>query len=307
MEATIVQFRELVASLQRYGLLKQHELTVSRSEVDDLRMLQASQENTTVTTSKESQALLNLNMKLQSTAVKAQSKTIDLELKKLEIEQLVDHMDIVLSYLPEPYHETEADSTAIYLLFKRIASKVDLLISTISTAHELPGALYQNSSEILVGVCELRGKLKYFATLNHRFAGTVSRCKPEDWVIFGRLLPEMNGVENKVDQWISAMRADDLNEGDTARELGSLLAQFDHLAETTLHRPELDIGETQLGLAWSFDYDLDNFAAAIGFARQAVLGLAADEGDCFDSMSRFADRSRHRHRCWGILTGGRSL
>ena len=36
--------------------------------------------------------------------------------------------------------------------------------------------------------------------------------------------------------------------------------------------------EQQLGHAYNVDCDLDNFAAAVGFARQAVLGLAADEG-----------------------------
>jgi dynactin 1 len=37
--------------------------------------------------------------------------------------------------------------------------------------------------------------------------------------------------------------------------------------------------EQQLGHAYNVDCDLDNFAAAVGFARQAVLGLAGDEGE----------------------------
>jgi dynactin 1 len=56
------------------------------------------------------------------------------------------------------------------------------------------------------------------------------------------------------------------------------LAQFEHLAETTFDRPDLGLGERQLDLALSFDYDLDNFAAAVGFARQAVLSFASEEG-----------------------------
>lgn len=37
--------------------------------------------------SNQSQAVMNLNLKLQSSATKAQAKTIDLELKKLEAQQ----------------------------------------------------------------------------------------------------------------------------------------------------------------------------------------------------------------------------
>lgn len=57
------------------------------------------------------------------------------------------------------------------------------------------------------------------------------------------------------------------------------MAQFDHLAATTFDRPQLDAGEVQLGLAYSFDHDLDNFAAAVGFARQAIVSLAREDGE----------------------------
>lgn len=58
-------------------------------------MQQATQESETASTSKDAQTLMNLNLKLQSTAAKAQSKTIDMELKRLEAAQLVEHMKII--------------------------------------------------------------------------------------------------------------------------------------------------------------------------------------------------------------------
>lgn len=66
-----------------------------RSEVETLRVQQASQEFETATSSKEAQAIMNMNLKLQSTAVKTQNKTIDIELKKLEAAQLAEHLRIV--------------------------------------------------------------------------------------------------------------------------------------------------------------------------------------------------------------------
>lgn len=58
----------------------------------------------------------------------------------------------------------------------------------------------------------------------------------------------------------------------------SLTAQFDHLGSIAFAKPELDIPEQQLALAYTVDYDLDNFAAAVGFARQAVHSLAQESG-----------------------------
>lgn len=262
MEATIGQFRELVANLQ--------------SEIDTLRVLQATQEYESATASKESQTLMNLNLKLQSSAAKTQSKTIDLELKKLEAAQLTEHLRIVQAYLPDPYLETEADSTTALLFFYRVASKVDMLINVISHLHGLPAALHSVQSEALVGVCELRGKLHHFATLNRRFAAVMRRASPDDWVSLGRVVGELTGVETRVDGWVGLAKADTFNEGDCARELVALIAQFNHLAEVMFNHPGLDAAEQQLDLAYNFDDDLDNFAAAVGFVRQAVVTLIND-------------------------------
>lgn len=75
------------------------------------------------------------------------------------------------------------------------------------------------------------------------------------------------------------IKSDEFNESECAQNLAGLIAQYENMADTALHRPDLDVGEMQVGLAHSFDCDLDNFAAAVGFARQAVFNLATDEGE----------------------------
>ncbi|WVR06294.1 hypothetical protein IAU60_003324 [Kwoniella sp. DSM 27419] len=264
MESTINQFRDLVADLQ--------------SEIDLLRFQQASQESETASTSKEAQALLNLNLKLQSTAVKAQTKTVDLELRKLESTQLAEHLTIITAYLPDAYNETDLDSTTLYLFFNRISAKVEILINVISQIHNIPNALYAStSSEAFVGVCELKGKLRHFAGLNKRFSGVMLRATTEDWIAYGKMLGETGGIEARVDGWLNAVKGDEFSESDCARELGSLINQFDHLADSAFNRPQLDMGEQQLALAHNVDCDLDNFAAAVGFARQAISTLVAED------------------------------
>ena len=58
-------------------------------------MLQASQQVDTAITSKEAQNIMNLNLRLQSTAAKVQNKAIDVELQVLEAAQLSEHLRIV--------------------------------------------------------------------------------------------------------------------------------------------------------------------------------------------------------------------
>lgn len=262
METTIGQFRELVSNLQ--------------AEIDELREQQATQEHDSAAASKESQALLNLNLKLQSSAVKTQSKTVDLELKKLEAAQLAEHLRIVQAYLPEAYLETEADSVSALLFFLRVGEKVNILTNVISNLHGLPGALHTVSSEAFVGVCELRGKLRTFATLNRRFAAIMRRTQPDDYVALGRVVGELAGVESRVDGWIASVKTDEFNDGECARELDALLAQFNHLAEVMFNHPGLDAGEQQVAAAYTLEDDLDNFAAAVGFVRTEIMALVKD-------------------------------
>lgn len=60
-----------------------------------MRIQQQTQEVMSASTSKEGQTLMNLNLKLQSSAARMQSKTVELELKKIEAAQLAEHMRII--------------------------------------------------------------------------------------------------------------------------------------------------------------------------------------------------------------------
>lgn len=80
-ETTIGQFRELVLSLQ--------------ADLEQLRQHQASRETESQSLTSQSQAMLNLNMKLQNSVLKGQVKTIDLELRKLDAQQALEHLSIV--------------------------------------------------------------------------------------------------------------------------------------------------------------------------------------------------------------------
>lgn len=56
----------------------------------------------------------------------------------------------------------------------------------------------------------------------------------------------------------------------------SFIAQYEHLATTYFLESIADLGVRQLDLVLGFDYDLDSFAAAVGFARQVIVAASLD-------------------------------
>lgn len=70
-------------------------MTDETSELDDVRAQHETHVNASAFNTKESQAVMNLNLKLQSSAVKTLGKTIELELRRLEAAQLAEHLRIV--------------------------------------------------------------------------------------------------------------------------------------------------------------------------------------------------------------------
>jgi len=89
-EYTITRFRDLVVNLQ--------------SDLEDMKASQQITENEAEELTARSRSMLDINMKLQITAAKAQNKTIDLELRKMEAEEAIEHLAVVqvstlISYL----------------------------------------------------------------------------------------------------------------------------------------------------------------------------------------------------------------
>lgn len=80
-EYTITRFRDLVVNLQ--------------SDLEDMKASQQLTENEAEELTARSRSMLDINMKLQITAAKAQNKTIDLELRKMEAEEAIEHLAVV--------------------------------------------------------------------------------------------------------------------------------------------------------------------------------------------------------------------
>lgn len=80
-EYTITRYRDVVLSLQ--------------NDLEDMRASQQITETESEQLTARSRAMMDMNLKLQITAAKAQNKTIDLELRRLEAEEAMEHLAVV--------------------------------------------------------------------------------------------------------------------------------------------------------------------------------------------------------------------
>ncbi|KAJ7774997.1 dynactin [Mycena metata] len=268
LEGTIGQFRDLVLQLQ--------------TELDSLRAQTQVAQTESQTAASQSAAMMSLNLKLQSSASKAQAKNIELEIKRMEARETRELLNIVQPYLPQIYVETDSDATSCYLFFQRLAYKADLIMTIVSQNNGLPDSLSGSVSDALVGVCDMRGRISALSTLCKRFAAVMRRCDVESFLNIGRLYQEMAPMEKRLDMHVDLLRRDQFREMECVTDVVKISAQFDHLAETYFSGFDYDLGERELGYLTSFDLDLDIFAASIGMTKTSIATLVQDDETVLD-------------------------
>lgn len=213
-EYTLSRFRELVTSLQ--------------GDLADMHASRAVTENESEQLNTRSRAMLDLNMKLQISAAKAQVKTIDLELRHMEAREAEQHLEIVTMFLPDSY-QTDRDSVLALLRFKRLASKADILSSFIKervNGQTLPG----HENELFEG-CGAMDKLAWVSCMCDRFINSISHCSLDQFAKYEGALYELEPVERALNGWIDGLKQDDLKEEKCSAELQRTIALMTHLGE----------------------------------------------------------------------------
>ncbi|KAG8679840.1 hypothetical protein FRC08_016710 [Ceratobasidium sp. 394] len=262
-EGTITQFRELVMHLQ--------------SELDTLREENQIHQTESSAQASQSAAILSLNMRLQSTAAKNQAKNIEFELRKLDAAQAREWLGIVQPYLPQVYVEVDADATACYMFFQRLAYKAELVANVVGSANGLPESLAGSVPESLVGVCEMRGRVYHLACLCKRFAAVLRKCDVATFHGVGRLYPDLLPMEKRLDMHVDLLRRDEFRIMECVSDVSKMLSQFEHLAETAFSGFDAGLAERELDLTMQLDCDLDSFVAAIGLTKTALENSVKDE------------------------------
>lgn len=291
---TFGQFRELVSNLQS-------ELEVAKAE-----QAEYAGEGGAGRKDLADQAMLNLNLKLQSSALKSQAKTVDLELGRLQASQATSHLEMVRSYLPNAYFEADADAVNCLLFFRRMAVKSDLIKSIVETNHDIQESLSGVVPEIMVSVCQMRHSIAHFSALSRQIAAVLRLAPTDVFLRGGRMYRENMAIERKVDSFIAALRREELKELDCGLEFGRFVKQFEDFSVALGgDENDSDLAAKEVGSANLIDHDLDTLIAALGYAKQQLAQLYADddvewemdgkniEDDLFDPLQELINRIRN--------------
>ncbi|KAH6620706.1 dynein associated protein-domain-containing protein, partial [Chaetomium sp. MPI-SDFR-AT-0129] len=214
MEYTLSRFRDLVASLQ--------------TDLDDMRASHAVTEHESEQLNTRSRAMLDLNQKLQLSAAKAQVKTIDLELRRMEAEEAAQHLEVVTQFLPAAYDRTESSVHAL-LRFKRLASKAAIINNSLKERINLP-PLPGHENDLFES-CDAIDKLTWVSSMCDRFVESISHCSTSQFDRYRGAHPELEPVERALNGWIENLRHDDFQPKQCSEELQRTITLMTHLGE----------------------------------------------------------------------------
>ncbi|KAJ5539431.1 hypothetical protein N7513_007763 [Penicillium frequentans] len=253
LEYTLSRFRELVTNLQ--------------ADLEDMRASQQISEAEATDLTTRSRAMMDLNMKLHASVSKAQTKSIDVELKRMEAEEAAQHLSIVKLYLPE-YYEGERNAVLALLRFQRVSFKAAVMSGTIRERIAEQSAI--SSHEEIFNALEVSEHLLWISTVCDRFVTYINACTPEQFNSTKAALFEMEPVERTLNFWIENLKKNEVNMAKFAVELQRSIALIAHLAETLLpSSPENFAGELSMRANLSQSY-LDHAATAIARLKALI-------------------------------------
>ncbi|KAI0845781.1 dynein associated protein-domain-containing protein [Daldinia vernicosa] len=274
LEYTLSRFRELVTNLQ--------------TDLEDMRASHAVNEAESEQLNSKSRAMMDLNQKLQLSAVKTQIKTIDLELQRMDAQEAQQHLQIVKLFLPESYN-TDKDSVLALLRFSRLAFKANLLHGFVKervNKQPHPGL----EDDALAG-CDALDKLTWVSSMCDRFVNAISHCSLEEFAKYEGALYELEPVERALNTWIDGLRRDELKEKQCASELQRTIALMTHLGEVHISQGLESFADEMQMKTVLMQSHLESAATAFNIIKDMVQRVVPPNGDEDELAQHFAKKS----------------
>ena len=192
LEYTVSRFRELVSTMQ--------------SDLEELRTSRKLSEAEANELSSKSKDMMDLNLRLQTSAAKAQVRAIDLEMSKMDAQQSAEHLAIVQHLLPDSF-QTERNCVLAFLRCKRITFKADLL-------HNLVKDLAESTGKGLdpFACCDVLNKLTILSTSSKGFADFMQICDLESFAKLESALHDLDPVEKALTGWMEDVKRETFKE-----------------------------------------------------------------------------------------------
>ena len=201
-EYTTNKFRELVANLQSHLADMEASKQINEAEAVDL--------------TSRSKAMADLNLKLQSSAAKSQANTVDMELRKLEAQEALQHLSIVQMFLPDSFR-SERDSVQAYLRLRRISAKSKVLHQSLRA--KISGEAVANPQDDVFAICDILDKLVWISAMCDRFISSISACSLEKFPRYEGALYDLEPVERGLNGYIELLKRGEMKEKIVSEEL----------------------------------------------------------------------------------------
>lgn len=204
LESAVSKFKEVVAILE--------------SDLSELRASNQHMNADSAAMAQHTKSLMELNLKLNSTAVEANSKAMDLQLGKFEAQQALDQLAIVKCYLSEGYSVDEVAIEAL-LRLDRIAFKSEIVETfLLERIESMASNLFSvvEYTKIFTNLIEIR---RYSSAL----AYYVKSSSIEEFHKSGTYYTQTEQVEAVLSSIIEIIKADALQEKSFSKDLESIL------------------------------------------------------------------------------------
>ncbi|ELT87630.1 hypothetical protein CAPTEDRAFT_161353 [Capitella teleta] len=229
-DRTINKFRELVAQLQDAN----RELRTQQVSADSSKQ--------------EQTPTIEFDFKAKFAETKAAAKAIDMELRRLDVQQANSHVTYLCAFMPDSFVKRGGDHDAVLvlLLVPRLIAKIELLIAQIKEKFEIPEAItreevlkshrtdgYSFANGFVHMLCTLLSVLK-------QYESAMNQCNIDLFLKIGTLLPELAVHEKAMDFLIEALRKDQLDENVSVEGLDKAINYFKHLYSVHLSGEKID-------------------------------------------------------------------
>jgi len=192
-----------------------------------------------------------LDFKKMFAETKAHAKAIDVELRRLDIQEAGTHIKYLIAYMADTFLARGGDYEAIQvlLLIPRLVCKSDILLGQIKEQFKAPETI--DASAVLKGhtvdryvfgtrMIQLLYNLE--KTL-HQFNHALSTCSVETLLRVGTLHPEMSVHEKGLDFYIDLLHKGQLDENITVNNLEKTLNYFDTIYPMYLQDTKTNCGQ----------------------------------------------------------------
>jgi dynactin 1 len=280
LEYTLVRFKEVLSGLQSDLVELRASKQLNESEANELNA--------------KSRAMMDLNLRLQSTAAKNHTKKIELELTQVNSEDTALHLEIIRNFVPETFKDEKGPILAL-LRFKRIASKASLLRGSME------GSIGQTADTALgdpFTAFDVIEKLQWVWSCCSRCHSFMTGCTVEDFSNLNTALDELEPVERAIDKWIDAVKRQEMDVANCVQDLQRMIALLSDLAEKTVPSVPEMFADTFTGMTKMVQLYTEHAGLELGLIEESVRNkiVSRQDDEEFLHFSRkireFVERSR---------------